>query len=102
MLTPGLHCKKNTINVNDKLLELKGFLNDEDAQRTFAQFLKSNPKFACELLFGIDIYPFQDLAIRSMFKRDFVLNIWSRGLSKCKVFNKRIMTNRGLIKMGDI
>ena len=102
MLIPGLHCSKQLSNVNDRLLKLKGNLSDEQAQITFAKFLKANPHFACQLLFGVDIYPFQDLAIRAMFQKDFVLNVWSRGLSKCENKDSLIFTDKGLVKMEDV
>lgn len=82
MWLDGNHCKIPSKNINDSLLEIKGELDDVQAQITFAKFLRYNPSFACSLLFGIDLYEIQDIIIRTMWQRDFVLNILSRGFGK--------------------
>ena len=80
----GEHCKpeRKLANTNFELGQIKGELNTEKAQTAFARFCYANPHFASRLLIGIDIYPFQDIMIRTMFSKDFFLGICGRGLGK--------------------
>lgn len=82
MWVDGNYCRKISGSFNDELLEIKGTLEDKDAWISFAKFLKSNPYYAVQLLIGIELYPFQDMVIKSMFQRDFFLQVCSRGLAK--------------------
>ncbi len=67
----------------ETLAEPKGKISQEEAQIWFAKYCKSNPAFTIKLLTGnVDIYPIQDLLIRSFFMRDFSLMIAGRGFSK--------------------
>jgi len=68
--------------VNDELEKITGYLNDKDAATALVKFLKSNIGFTAKQISGVDLFPFQEIAIKTMFKRDYVLGIWSRGLSK--------------------
>lgn len=81
----GNHCREAKTNTNDELLKLEGELTDTQAQITFAKFLRYNPAIACQILYGVELYPVQDLMLRTMFQRDFVLNILSRGYGKSTV-----------------
>lgn len=82
MWDSGKHCTDSEKNINDQLLEIKGELDDVQAQITFAKFLRYNPSFACQLLFGVELYDIQDIILRATWKKDFVLNILSRGFGK--------------------
>lgn len=82
MWEQGLHYKKNTVNTNQKLLELTGSLKDKDAKVTLIEFLRNNPKFAVKLLIGVTLFPFQQMIIKAMFQRNNFLAICSRGLGK--------------------
>jgi len=67
---------------NDELMELKGFLEERDAKIALYEFLRSNITFTAELLMGIKLFPFQHMAVKSMFETDYFLGVWSRGMSK--------------------
>lgn len=75
-----LHKKFN--NVNQQILELKGFIEEDESKVWLYKFLRENPSFTCELLSGVSLFPFQHMAIKSMMETDYFLGIWSRGLSK--------------------
>ncbi len=65
------------------LAETKGKLSQEEAQVWFAKYCEKNPAFAIKLLTGyVELYPIQDMLIRSFFMRDFGLMIAGRGFSK--------------------
>lgn len=98
----GNHCKESNININDELLKLEGELDDTEAQISFAKFLRYNPSFACQLLFGVDLYEIQDVILRTLWQRDFALTILSRGFGKCENKDNLILTNEGLVKMIDV
>ena len=66
----------------NKLLLDKGFLEEEEAKILLYQFLRENITFTTNLLSGVDLFPFQHMAIKGMFETDYFLGIWSRGMSK--------------------
>lgn len=68
--------------VNDEILKVQGFLEEKEASTLLVKFLRSNVGFTTKNISGVDLFPFQEIAIKTMFKRDYVLGIWSRGLSK--------------------
>ena len=67
---------------NEELLELTGYLEEEEAKYHLYKFLRSNITFTTNLIAGVDLFPFQHLAIKSMLEADYFLGIWSRGMSK--------------------
>lgn len=69
-------------NLNQEILDTKGFLEEEKAKVLLYKFLRENPSFTCELISGVSLFPFQHMAIKSMMETDYFLGIWSRGLSK--------------------
>ena len=44
--------------------------------------MRGNVSFAADLIFGIKLFPFQHMAVKSMFETDYFLGVWSRGMSK--------------------
>lgn len=67
---------------NAELLEIKGYIEEDEAKYHLYKFLRSNITFAANLISGVDLFPFQHLAIKSMLEADYFLGIWSRGMSK--------------------
>lgn len=67
---------------NSEILDLKGYLEEEEAKYYLYKFLRSNITFTSNLISGVDLFPFQHLAIKSMLEADYFLGIWSRGMSK--------------------
>jgi hypothetical protein len=69
-------------NINNLILSKEGFLDERETKILLYRFLRENPSFASELLTGVELFPFQHMAIKAMFNTDYFLGIWSRGLSK--------------------
>lgn len=69
-------------NINEELLKIKGHLDEQDAKYHLHNFLRENITFTTNLISGVDLFPFQHLAIKSMLETDYFLGIWSRGMSK--------------------
>ena len=69
-------------DINQEILEKEGYLEDTEAKILLYKFLRENPSFACELLTGVKLFPFQHMAIKAMMESDYFLGIWSRGMSK--------------------
>ena len=67
---------------NKKLKEIEGFLDEDEAKILLYQFLRENVTFFTDLVSGVELFPFQHLAIKAMFESDYTLGIWSRGMSK--------------------
>ena len=74
--------KKKRYEINELLKEKEGFLEEKEAKLLLYEFLKENITFSTNLIAGVDLFPFQHMAIKSMFESDYFLGIWSRGMSK--------------------
>lgn len=69
-------------NVNDEIKKIKGYIDEGEAKYHLYKFLRSNVTFTTDLISGVELFPFQHLAIKSMLEADYFLGIWSRGMSK--------------------
>ena len=69
-------------NINEEILGIKGFLEEDAAKVKLYQFLKENITFTTNLISGVDLFPFQHMAIKAMFETDYFMGVWSRGMSK--------------------
>ena len=74
--------RKNEYISNEGLLKKKGFLEEREAKLLFYEFLRNNTTFATDLITGVQLFPFQHMAIKSMLESDYFLGVWSRGMSK--------------------
>ena len=68
--------------INEQVMKLDGYLEDTKAKIWLYKFLKENVTFTTELLTGIELFPFQHMAVKAMMENDYFLGIWSRGMSK--------------------
>lgn len=71
-----------TLRSNEDLLAIEGFLDEREAKLALYEFLRNNVTFATDLILGVKLFPFQHMAIKSMFETDYFLGVWSRGMSK--------------------
>ena len=62
--------KKEFIS-NEDLLKKKGFLEEREAKLLFYEFLRNNTTFATDLITGVQLFPFQHMAIKSMLESDY-------------------------------
>ncbi len=69
-------------DVNREIYNIKGFLEEDDAKVELYKFLKDNITFTTSLISGVDLFPFQHMAIKAMFETDYFMGVWSRGMSK--------------------
>lgn len=68
--------------VNEEIKRIKGYMDEDEAKYHLYKFLRSNVTFATDLISGVQLFPFQHLAIKAMLEADYFLGIWSRGMSK--------------------
>ena len=81
--TKGIQESRNRFpDINKELLEIEGYLEEDEAKILFYKFLRQNPSFAAEFITGVRLFPFQHMAIKGMMETDYFLGIWSRGMSK--------------------
>jgi len=73
---------KNKIVSNKKFEALNGYLDEETAKISLAEFLYNNIGIACELLLGYKLFPFQEIILREWFDHNFNYFVASRGGSK--------------------
>ena len=73
---------RNIEDINAHIMGLEGFVDEQEAKLLLYKFLRENPTFTTELISGIKLFPFQHLAIKSMFNADYFMGVWSRGMSK--------------------
>lgn len=69
-------------DINNLILDKKGYLEEREAKLLLYKFLRNNITFAADLLAGVKLFPFQHMGIKSMFQTDYFLGVWSRGMSK--------------------
>ena len=67
---------------NEELTKIKGFIDEKDAKILLYKFLRENITFTADLVSGVKLFPFQHMAIKSMFNTDYFMGVWSRGMSK--------------------
>jgi hypothetical protein len=67
---------------NKLLSEIEGYIDEDEAKILLYKFLKENITFAADLISGVELFPFQHMAIKAMFETDYTLGVWSRGMSK--------------------
>ena len=53
-------------DINKELLEIEGYLEEDEARILFYKFLRQNPSFAAEFITGVRLFPFQHMAIKGM------------------------------------
>ena len=78
----GNQHRKDKQDFNEFLLSQKGFIEEDKAQVLLYKFLRENITFTTNLIAGVDLFPFQHMAIKAMFETDYTLGVWSRGMSK--------------------
>ena len=83
-------------NVNQEILNTKGFIEEAEAKVLLYKFLKENPSFTSELISGISLFPFQHMAIKAMMETDYFLGIW------CLDENEYVLSSDGFKKIKDI
>ena len=69
-------------DINKFMMSLEGFIEEDEAKVHLYKFLKDNITFTTSLVSGVDLFPFQNMAIKSMFETDYFMGVWSRGMSK--------------------
>jgi len=74
--------KKDIPDVNQRLLALKGELEDKEAKISLAQFLRANIGITTELISNVKLSPYQEIILKALLNRNFSLNIWGRGCGK--------------------
>jgi len=68
--------------VNERIKGIEGFIDEKEAKLLLYEFLRENVTFTTELISGIKLFPFQHMAIKTMFETDYFMGVWSRGMSK--------------------
>lgn len=74
--------KKEVPDVNQRLMALKGELEDKEAKIALAQFLRANIGITTELISNVKLSPYQEVILKSLLNRNFCLNVWGRGCGK--------------------
>ena len=74
--------EKDTVDLNEEFLKLKGELSDKEAKISLAKFLSANVGFTTELISGIKLAPFQEVTLKGMMNRNFSMCVWGRGCGK--------------------
>ena len=78
----GNQNRRKKENVNQDIFNIEGFLEEDEAKEHLFKFLRENITFTTNLVAGVDLFPFQHMAIKAMFETDYFMGVWSRGMSK--------------------
>jgi hypothetical protein len=74
--------RKGEEDFNEYLKSLEGFIEEREAKILLYKFLRENITFTADLVSGVQLFPFQHMAINAMFNTDYFMGVWSRGMSK--------------------
>lgn len=66
----------------ERLKMLKGTLTDEVARIELMRLFRSNLRWAAKVILGVKLFPYQEIVLKAMFRKDFPLVICSRGFGK--------------------
>lgn len=69
-------------SILQRLEEEEDYVTEEKAREYLVPFLKANLGLTTSIIAEVDLFPVQEILIKTMFKRDYVLAILSRGFSK--------------------
>ena len=69
-------------DINKIISNMEGFIDEKESKLLLYEFLRENITFSTNLIAGVDLFPFQHMAVKAMFESDYFLGIWSRGMSK--------------------
>lgn len=70
-------------NINEQILEIDHFANDEECRYWACRFIEHNLDFAARMILGLDgLFEFQEIMLKMMFKRERCLFIVARGGAK--------------------
>jgi hypothetical protein len=79
---PQKYKNKAWVNVNERLKELKGELEDKQAKLTLVDFLRSNIGITVELLAGVKLAPYEEINLKKMLNTHRTMCVWGRGVGK--------------------
>lgn len=102
MWEEGLQEYKPKKNVHKELFDKKGYLNEEDALKWLVKYFETNIGEATKYLLGVDLFPFQELIVKTMLQKDYVLGILSRGIGKCQSPETLVLSGSGFKKLLDL
>jgi len=80
----------------EELKKIEGHIDEKDAKIALYELLRGNPTFAADLLMNVKLYPFQHIAIKTMFETDYTMGVW------CLDENEYVLSSTGYKKMKDI
>jgi len=87
----GLRLEYSSKRINEEILERRGHINDTEAKPLLYKFLRNNVGYTFKLFFGMRIYPFQEMLIKSMMIGDACMFVLSRGMGKTFVASIYLM-----------
>ena len=67
---------------NKYLLGIDGYIEEREAKILLYKFLRENITFTTDLISGVNLFPFQHMAIKAMFETDYFMGVWRRGMAK--------------------
>lgn len=73
---------KKFIDINDELSLLEGELDNETCKVTLAKFLRYNLHWTVDLMANVKLAPYQVVALKAMFLRNYSLFVFGRGCAK--------------------
>ncbi len=89
-------------NEEFKVLLDQAELPEDVARKTLGRFLMHNPGMMVEILTRKMLEPYQRIVIKGWLQKNFSLTIAGRSFGKCIDKNALVLTDKGLIRIGDV
>lgn len=84
MLTKGNQNRNHSrfFGINEELSNIDGFIEEEKAKVMLYKFMYENVRWTTKMIMDVDLYPFQEMMIKTMFNTDYTIGVIARGGSK--------------------
>ncbi len=79
---PDHYKKEPFLDINDEFLKLEGELSNDVSKITLAKFLRYNLHWTVDLVAGVKLAPYQVVALKAMFLRNYSMFVFGRGCAK--------------------
>jgi len=84
MLVVGEQKRRNPRfhNINDEIESIDGYIEEHKAKVLLYKFMYHNIRWTTKMIMDVDLYPLQEIMIKTMFNTDYTIGVISRGGSK--------------------
>lgn len=69
-------------SINEEIASFEGYMDEHKAKVALYKFMYANLRWTANMIMDVDLYPLQEIMIKTMFNTDYTIGVISRGGSK--------------------